>query len=249
MRPFSVRLADMKSLPTAIVFCVLCCGGCTSTPISPEARRAELPDLMVEATVADPGAYRKADATQSPDTVSKTVKYSGAIGAVGGAIGALAVAGIAAASDANTMAEQQRSFDQSQALFLPALNRFAETAPTDSVGAAVAGAVKGNRFLSSRVKGYSGNALRTAITRFGFVMRNQQQGEEPRMLADIMINVRITLADGTCVMDRNFRSSSSRAYSVAELAQDASLVKRSYEEACTWLKESVSRELMRTYGE
>ena len=231
-----------------ILSAALLCSACAHTTV--ETRREKVPEFSISAAQVDPLAYQVPDAkwAREPSNVSeKIIKYTGG-GLVPALIG-VAIDSHAQKEDQKAQGEQQRKFEESQAAVLPILNERASRPPKIAVDAAVASAVKGNRFLAQKMHADAKDVLEIKITRFGLAKRNNGDESDPPMVAQILVMLTIREGNGSVTNLGGYSGSSNDPLPMSAIFKDPSLIDRLYDEAAESLRTVLLGFFGRKYGE
>lgn len=222
--------------------------GCTSTSV--ETRREKVPEFSISTAQVDPKAYQVPDvkwAGEPSNASEKITKYTGG-GLVPAIIGAV-IDSHAQKVDQKTQNEQQRVFEDAQAALLPVLNQRASQPPQTAIDAAVASAVRENRFLAKKVHVEANDVLEITITRFGLAKRGNTDESDPPMVAQILVTLKFRDRHATITNLGGYSGSSITPLPMSALFKDPTLIDRLYDQAAESLRTGLTGFFARKYGE
>ena len=212
--------------------------GCVSSSPTVATRRARVPEFAVLSVVVASDAYQAPDAKWSPNLQSTLPKYTG---------GGLLPVIVGAAVDKHVTAQQQKKFEESQAASLPTINERASQPPSAVVKGAVLSALRANGFFAQRMREDSKNTLEIRILHFGLAEKGKEEGAEPKLSAQILVDLTIRTAGGARIGIGGYSGSSGESLPVGALAKEPGLIPTLYDEAADSLREFLGASLRRKY--
>jgi hypothetical protein len=238
---FDVRhYMKIITLNRTLALGILAIAGCASSPTTPAERKAKVPEFALSSLQVSQGAYQPPDAKWSSDVQSQILKYTG-----GGLVPAL----VGAAIDKHNLAEQQRKFDEAQASLLTTLNEKASNPPTAAIEESVVRAVSANAFLAQKSRSTSNNKLEARLIRFGLAKRSKEDEADPKMVAQVLVDLAIRNGDVLVLRLGGYSGSSSDAVPISELAKNPDQIAKLYEQAAASLGSTIANFLTRKFDE